>query len=175
MAQLEEIFVSLETIEATLDLSLCSGLDSWVRNARLLPNYNILVANPFKVAERIDYLMSKPFDRNFQNPYDHVYGVYLLALADGKHDGLALYMAQVIWVLVGKHLWWAGKIAGKIQDGFTIRMFGSLMPKSEGEVLNDDALETVLARMSVAESGWDKIEDPLGELQRIRKGNVKPQ
>jgi hypothetical protein len=39
------------------------------------------------------------------------------------------------------------------------------------EPLNDDALEAVLSRMRIAESGWDKIADPLQELRRIRKGN----
>jgi hypothetical protein len=131
MAQLEDIFAQLETIEATIDLSLCSGLDSWVNNARKLPNYVTLVANPFRVAERIEYLRNIPFDEKFQNPYDLVMAVYLLALADGVHDGLALYMAQIVWVLLGKHLWWTSKIAGKIQDGVVLRMFGSLIPKQE--------------------------------------------
>jgi hypothetical protein len=42
------------------------------------------------------------------------------------------------------------------------------------EPLNDEAIEAVLARMRAAESGWDKIDDPLGELRRIRKGQAKP-
>lgn len=42
------------------------------------------------------------------------------------------------------------------------------------ERLSDDALEAVLGRMRAAESDWDKIDDPLAELRRIRKGDAKP-
>ena len=43
------------------------------------------------------------------------------------------------------------------------------------EELSDDELPVVLSRMRVPESGWDKMEDPLGELKRIRKGSSKVQ
>lgn len=42
------------------------------------------------------------------------------------------------------------------------------------EPLNDEVLEAVIGRMRIAESGWDKIEDPLNEARRIRKGESKP-
>jgi hypothetical protein len=50
-------------------------------------------------------------------------------------------------------------------DGFKITSW---------EPLSDDALEAVLGRMRAAESDWDKIDDPLAELRRIRKGDAKP-
>ncbi len=43
------------------------------------------------------------------------------------------------------------------------------------EALSDDELPVVLSRMRVPESEWDKMEDPLGELKRIRKGSSKVQ
>jgi hypothetical protein len=42
------------------------------------------------------------------------------------------------------------------------------------EELNNDELQEVIARMrQIPGSGWDKINDPLGELDRIRKGSGK--
>jgi len=44
------------------------------------------------------------------------------------------------------------------------------------EPLNGDDLQQVLARMrQIPGSGWDKIDDPLGELDEIRKGTIKIQ
>jgi hypothetical protein len=45
---------------------------------------------------------------------------------------------------------------------------------SSWEPLSDEALEVILARMRAVESDWDKIDDPLAELRRIRKGDTKP-
>jgi len=44
------------------------------------------------------------------------------------------------------------------------------------EPLNGDDLQLVLERMrQIPGSGWDKIDDPLAELERIRKGTPKVQ
>ena len=42
--------------------------------------------------------------------------------------------------------------------------------------LNDDPLPTVIGRLrDIPGNDWDKIDDPLGELERIRKGAAKTQ
>lgn len=47
---------------------------------------------------------------------------------------------------------------------------------SDYEKLNNDEIQQVLERMrQIPGSGWDKIDDPLGELDRIRKGTDKIQ
>ena len=47
---------------------------------------------------------------------------------------------------------------------------------SAHEKLNDDELQIVLERLrNIPGSGWDKINDPLAELERIRKGTDKIQ
>lgn len=47
---------------------------------------------------------------------------------------------------------------------------------SDFEPLNNEELQQVLERMrQIPGSGWDKIDDPLGELDRIRKGPDKIQ
>jgi hypothetical protein len=44
------------------------------------------------------------------------------------------------------------------------------------EPLNNDEIQQVLERMrQIPGSGWDKIADPLGELEKIRKGSGKVQ
>ena len=53
-----------------------------------------------------------------------------------------------------------------VLDNFKINSF---------EALIDDGLPVALSRMRVPESEWDKMEDPLGELKRIRKGSSKVQ
>lgn len=47
---------------------------------------------------------------------------------------------------------------------------------SDYEALNNDELQKVLERMrQIPGSGWEKIDDPLAELDRIRKGSNKIQ
>ncbi len=47
---------------------------------------------------------------------------------------------------------------------------------TDHEPLNSDEIQQVLDRMrQVHGSGWDKINDPLGELNKIRKGSGKVQ
>jgi hypothetical protein len=41
------------------------------------------------------------------------------------------------------------------------------------EPLTDEVIEEVIGRMRLAESGWDKIDDPLEEARRIRRGESK--
>jgi hypothetical protein len=69
--------------------------------------------------------------------------------------------------VIGKGKWTRSEIGAWEMTEFKI---------SDFERLNNDEIQQVLERLrQIPGSGWDKIDDPLSELDRIRKGTGKIQ